>query len=143
MKTVTTGQTTEQQITALLQQWTEAVRHNDKASIWRNHDPQARIFDALPPIQYPDLQAYQDNWDSWQPPFAEPPRFEFTGLQICAGTQVAFAHGLLRCTGRLKDGTELDDQVRATFGFVRRDGRWLFTHQHISMPLPGGGDGKH
>ncbi|WKT60256.1 nuclear transport factor 2 family protein [Microbulbifer thermotolerans] len=135
MRITNEGHKAHLRIESLLHQWAEAVRHNETAAIWRNHHPSARIFDALLPFQYPDLQSYRDNWDSWQPPFIEPPLFEFIDLQIHAGDTVAFAHCVLHCKGILKDGRELDDRVRATFGFIHCEGRWLINHQHISLPV--------
>ncbi|SFD09551.1 hypothetical protein SAMN05660479_03132 [Microbulbifer thermotolerans] len=104
MRITNEGHKAHLRIESLLHQWAEAVRHNETAAIWRNHHPSARIFDALPPFQYPDLQSYRDNWDSWQPPFIEPPLFEFIDLQIHAGDTVAFAHCVLHCKGILKGG---------------------------------------
>ena len=56
----------------------------------------------------------------------------FVGLLLLA---LAFAHMLHLDTGTLKNGTDRVMWVRSTVCCRRSGGRWLITHEHISMPF--------
>ncbi|MEW6762890.1 MAG: hypothetical protein AB1437_18895 [Pseudomonadota bacterium] len=58
-------------------------------------------------------------------------------LVVVAGSDVAFASGLIKCGGTLLDDRTFEDLVRATFCLQKRSGEWLVTHQHISRPAGG------
>jgi ketosteroid isomerase-like protein len=129
----------EAEIRALLEAWAEATRHDCRDAILADWAPEAVVFDVLPPLRFAGAEAYRRSWDAWQPPFALPSLFELHDLVITAGREVAFAHFLLRCGGTLPDGKLIEDWARATVGLRKAEGRWAVHHQHISMPLPGGG----
>jgi ketosteroid isomerase-like protein len=125
----------EAQIRALLAAWARATREGRPDDVLARHAPGARIFDVLPPLAYDSAAAYRASWGEWQPRTQGAVRFELRDLVVSAGSDVAFAHGLIDCGGTLSDGRTFADVVRATFCLSRRDGCWQVVHQHVSKPL--------
>lgn len=118
----------------LLHAWADRTASGARDTVLRDHDPDAVIFDVLPPLRHDGTAAYRATWDDWQPHTEGAFTFRLEDLQITEGTDLAFAHGLLRCGGTMGDGRTFQDLVRATFCLVRRPEGWRITHQHISAP---------
>lgn len=124
-----------EQVRNLLLSWATATRTDERSRILQSHHPEALIFDVLQPIQYKGTEAYRASWDSWQPETQGDNVFEFADLNVVAGDGVAFASGLIRCGGTLKDGRSFEDLVRATFCLQKLSDKWTVIHQHISKPM--------
>ena len=118
----------------LLLDWATATRTGARDAILQGHAPDVLVYDVLPPLLYQGTDAYRASWSSWQPQTQGEDTFEFTGLDVVAGSDVAFASGLIKCGGTLQDGRTFEDLVRATFCLRKRSGEWLVPHQHISRP---------
>lgn len=125
----------EGDIRRLLEAWAEHTRLDRKDRILENHDPQALIFDVLPPLKYEGTEAYRRSWDEWQPETEGEFRFDLKELSVLCDDHLACAYGLIDCGGTKTDGTTFEDQVRATFCLEKQDDRWRIVHQHISMPV--------
>jgi ketosteroid isomerase-like protein len=124
----------EVKIRALLEQWAFTTQSGLRDEILANHSPDVVIYDVLPPMKYEGATAYRKSWDEWQPDTTGNNIFELQELNVTAGADVAFAHGVIHCGGTLTDGKTFEDWVRATFCLRKNDDRWLIEHQHISMP---------
>ncbi|MFM9433542.1 ketosteroid isomerase-like protein [Janthinobacterium sp. CG_23.3] len=124
-----------EQVRHLLLSWASATRTDERSKILKNHHPDSLIFDVLQPTQYAGTEAYRASWDSWQPETQGDNVFEFTDLNVVTGEDVAFASGLIRCGGTLKDGKSFEDLVRATFCLQNLSDKWTVMHQHISKPM--------
>jgi ketosteroid isomerase-like protein len=123
-------------IRAMLECWVESTRHGDNDHVLDGHAQDVLIFDVLPPLKYEGAQAYRASWANWQPSFEIPSLFELHELWIQVASDVAFAHALVRCGGKLPSGKHIEDWVRATFCLRKHAGAWEVAHQHLSMPLP-------
>src|SRR5215510_241848 len=66
--------------------------------------------------------------------YESPIDIELRDMHINAGDGVAFATSLQRISGTLKNGQKSDLWVRVTNGFRKINGRWLDTHDHVSVP---------
>ena len=133
-----TDQTTaldEAQIRLLLQQWAMATRKGQKDHVLANHLPDVLIYDVLAPMKYEGADAYRQSWDEWQPETEGEGQFDLEDLSVTAGTDVAFAHGFIKCGGVLPNGKRFEDMVRATFCLRKASGSWKVAHQHISKPI--------
>jgi ketosteroid isomerase-like protein len=123
--------TDEQQIRRLIEEWAAAVHVGDLATVLADHSPDIVMFDVPPPQQgVRGIDAYRDTWPgffAWQ---ASGAVFELVELTVTAGTDVAFAHALLRCGTKDND---LDNHLRLTVGLTRTAGRWQVTHEHHSF----------
>lgn len=85
-------------------------------------------------MKYESAEEYRKSWDEWQPETTGESLFNLHDLKVVAGSDVAFAYGLIHCGGTLPDGINFEDWVRATFCLEKNGGKWVVTHQHISMP---------
>jgi len=123
-----------ERVRQLLLAWATATRTGARDTILQSHASDVLVYDVLPPMLYQGSDAYRASWSSWQPETQGDDIFEFTELDVVAGSDVAFGSGLIRCGGTLQDGRTFEDLVRATFCLQNRAGAWLVTHQHISKP---------
>lgn len=123
------------QIRARLDSWVNAVRAKDVAAVMSHYAPDIRVFDLPTPLQYRGAEAYRQNWADWFPTFVGPVGYEIHELSITAADDVAFCHSLNHITGARTDGEQTDVWVRATVGLHKRDGRWMITHDHFSVPF--------
>lgn len=121
-------------ISHLLHAWADRTASGAWDTILQDHDPDAVIFDVLPPLRHDGTAAYRATWDTWQPQTEGAFTFRLEDLQITEGPDLAFAHGLLRCGGTMADGRAFQDLVRAPFCLVRRPNGWRIAHQHVSAP---------
>jgi ketosteroid isomerase-like protein len=128
-----------EQIRRILKKWAEATRMGKQDEVLANHSSNVLIFDVLPPLMYKGAAAYRRSWGDWQPETDGPGVFEFQNLRAEADGNVGFAHAVIRCGGKHPDGSSFEDTVRATFCLKKIKGRWMVTHQHISMPSGNGG----
>jgi ketosteroid isomerase-like protein len=126
----------ETKIRSLLEKWADATRNDRKDEVLSGHDSDALIYDVLPPMMYEGTNAYRRSWDEWQPPFEAPSLFELHDLKVAVGGGLAWAHCIVKCGGKLPDGKEVEDEVRATFCLAMVNDGWKIQHQHLSMPLP-------
>lgn len=130
----------EQQIRTLIERWAEAVHDGDMRGVLADHAKDIVMFDVPPP--YEGVRGLDDYRESW-PPFFEWQRqgamFEIESLEVTAGTDVAYAHALLRC-GKPQDLADRpENRLRLTLGLRRENGRWVVAHEHHSFPAAGSG----
>jgi uncharacterized protein (TIGR02246 family) len=121
-------------IEQLIRRWAEAVHTGDAEAVLADHGDDIVMFDVPPPHDgVRGLAAYEETWPpffAWQATGAS---FEIVELDVTEGADVAFAWALLKCgtPGELADVP--DRRLRLTLGLVKRDGRWVVTHEHHSF----------
>jgi ketosteroid isomerase-like protein len=93
------------------------------------------VFDLAPPLQYVGIDAYRKNFKEWFSSFQGPIGYEIRDLSITAGGDVAFCHSINRISGSRTSREKTDVWVRATVGFRKIDGKWMVTHEHVSVPF--------
>ncbi len=125
----------EAQIRQLIDGWVKAVRAKDVNEIMSYYTPDILLFDLAPPLEYRGADAYRKNWEEWLPSFQGPVGYEIRDLSINTGDDVAFCHSLNRISGTRTNGEQTDVWARATIGFRRIDGKWMVTHEHVSVPF--------
>lgn len=79
------------------------------------------------------LDAYRETWPgffAWQ---ASGAVFELESLEVAAGTEVAFAFGLLRCGTPADFDRDPAHRLRLTIGLRKASGRWVVSHEHHSF----------
>ena len=86
----------EKRITELIERWAAAIRAQDLPGVLADHADDIVMFD-VPQDAVRGIRAYQEVW----PPFfrwiAAGAVFDVAGMEVTAGTNVAFAHLLVRC----------------------------------------------
>ncbi len=134
MNTSITVTTDEAQIRQLVEAWAKSVRAKDIDGILAHHAPSILLFDVPPPVQFRGIEAYRASWEHFFPWFADSGVFEISELDITAGHDVAFCHGLIRCGGTEASGEKVELVVRVTVGCRKINGQWTVTHEHHSEP---------
>jgi len=124
----------EQEISALIAQWSKAVRDQDKAAIRADHDQDILMFDVPPPFQSQGLDAYMATWDLFLSSVEKPVVFDFHDIRITAGSDVAFATAIGRCVNIDSAGQREPLEFRLTMGLRKVAGRWRIMHEHHSLP---------
>jgi uncharacterized protein (TIGR02246 family) len=124
------------EIRGQIEAWAEAVRSKDIEKVLAHHADDIVLFDVPPPVQSLGIDAYRSSWtDTFFRWFGDAGTFEVSRLEITAGEDVAYCHGLIRCSGTEGNGRRTEElEVRLTVGLVRIDGAWTVVHEHHSQP---------
>jgi uncharacterized protein (TIGR02246 family) len=125
----------ESEIRELIERWAKAVHAGDLDEVLHDHTHDIVMFDVPPPEEgVRGIDAYRETW----PPFFEWQKkgalFEIVSLEITAGSDVAFAHALLRCGKPEELKKDPTNRLRLTIGLRKDSGRWLVAHEHHSFP---------
>jgi uncharacterized protein (TIGR02246 family) len=129
------GKSNEAAIRQWLDRWAKAFRAHDPNAIMSLYAPGVVAYDIVPPLQYVGADAYRKDYEEFFAQYEGPIDIELRDLQIIASDGVAFATSLQRLSGTLKNGQKSDVWVRVTNGFRKINGRWLATHDHVSVPV--------
>ncbi len=116
--------------------WVEAIQAQDLEGVLVDHDPNIVMFDVPPP--YNGVRGIDEYGKSWSPFFEwlrQGAQFQLLELDVVAGTDVAFAYGLLRCGTPAEFEANPDNRLRITVGLRKDDGRWVVVHEHHSFPM--------
>lgn len=141
----TVGQTmseetgTVAEIRKLVGEWANAMAAKDIDSILQHYADDVVAFDVPPPLQINGKEAVRGFIQHWLKMFEGPVDVEFRDMNIIAGTDVAVLHTLSRVSDRNR-GPESGNWVRVTVCYQKRDGKWVVTHEHASLPFMGGQD---
>lgn len=127
--------TDEAQIRLLLGEWVDALRVKDIDKILLLYSPHVVTFDVVPPLQYVGIQAYRNSFRRMFDGFQGSIAFETRDLSITVVAEVAFSHSLVRTIGTMSSGQEIDRWLRRTLCLRRISGKWLVTHEHVSLPV--------
>lgn len=126
--------TDQDQIRTLIQHWADAVHRGDLENVLADHGDDIVMFDVPPPHQgVRGLEEYRATWPGffeWQLSGA---LFEIVELDVTAGSDVAFAHALLRCGTPSELAEDPEARLRLTIGLCRAGDRWHVTHEHHSF----------
>lgn len=119
----------EQAIRALIDDWTDGICKGDIDRVLENRTDDIVMYDVPAPIEVKGIEAYKHTWTLFfDHNAAGPERFRLSDVQIVAGDDVAYVHGLLTIGGG-------DAHCRLTLGLRRIEGSWKVTHEHHSMPI--------
>jgi PhnB protein len=132
--TQTTPPASENQIHALLDEWTDAHRVKDADRITALCTDEMRQFIMAPPLQFRGADAF--NKKAWFATFAGPIGYEVHELAITANDDIAFCHFLNRLSATsVAAGVKFSMWNRVTLGLRRIDGKWRVAHLHSSVPF--------
>ena len=113
----------------------EAIRAMNLEGVMSIYAPDVVSFDIVPPLQHVGVEAKRKNWVDAFAMYQHPLGYEIHALTITVGDNVAFGHSLNRISGTLKNGNRTDFWLRSTTCFRKIDGKWLITHDQVSVPL--------
>jgi uncharacterized protein (TIGR02246 family) len=120
----------ESDVRAVFERWNQAVRDENIDAILRDHADDFLMFDVVPPAAWRGLAEYAKTWRMFFANAVKPVAFDFTDVAITAGSDVAFVSAIGHCV-------TLDEPVefRLTMCLRKREGRWIVTHEHHSVPV--------
>jgi ketosteroid isomerase-like protein len=123
----------EARIRALIDDWANAIRTKDVDGVMARQMADSVTFDLAPPLisTGTDAKGLQAWFSTWQGPLD----YEIRDLNITAGDDVAFCHGLNRLSGVKNDGEEVEMWFRQTLCWRKIGGEWRIAHQHESVPF--------
>lgn len=118
----------KRQVEQIVADWARAVSSGDRPGIRARHAEDVLMFDF--PATAEGLEAYDRTWDFFFADPRGPITFAPGKIRTTAGETVAFVTCDVHC-----DGTSAGPlDFRLTVGLERRNGAWVITHEHHSMP---------
>jgi ketosteroid isomerase-like protein len=126
---------TQSEVKALLDSWSEAIRLKDVDRLMSLYSSDAVYFDLVPPLQIVGPAAIRRNFLRWFESWKSRIGIEIRDLKMFVSGDVAAAYMLHRTSGILNDGREVGYWVRATVCCQRLNETWLIAHEHISLPV--------
>lgn len=122
-------------IRALIERWAESVHRGEIGGVLERHAEDLVMYNVAPPYEgVRSRAAYRVIWPplfAWQ---ALGARFDVAELDVTAGTDVAYAHALVRCGTEEELAERPELRLRLTFGLVKERGEWVIAHEHHSFP---------
>jgi len=122
-------------IRELIERRVEAIRVKDVEGSTSMMTPDYLLFDVIEPLRSNGAKAASDRAGEWFATFRGPIGYEIKDLQIAAGSEIAFSHGLNHVSATKTDGSPLDMWWRSTVCYRKIDGAWRITHEHNSVPF--------
>jgi uncharacterized protein (TIGR02246 family) len=122
-------------IRELIDAWAVAVRAKDVDALISYYASDVVAYDVVNPLEFKGTDMLRQRLTEWFSSFEGHIGFEISGLEVAAGSDVAFCHGINRVIGIKTDGVKLDMCWRATLCCRKIDGRWTITHSHSSVPF--------
>ena len=133
---------TEEKIRQMIDEWISAVKDKDVDRLMALYADDVVVYDVPPPLQQRGAEAHRQNFEKWFAGMPGRTTSAIRDLRIVAGETIAFAHCLSHISNARPDGKAgVDNWVRVTVCFEKRDGAWLVTHEHTSMPIDESGRG--
>ncbi|MFC7624786.1 YybH family protein [Microlunatus sp. GCM10028923] len=123
------------EIEALLEERGRAAWDKDLDGLMAFFTPDVVYFDVVPPLRYVGAAALRDRFADWFGRWQGPIGQQLHELEILADGGVAAAHMLVRASGTLLNGREVDYFVRVSDILRRSPEGWRIAHEHVSIPV--------
>lgn len=124
----------DSEVRALLDSRVDACRAKDIDRLMSLYSSDIVYYDVVPPLQFTGAADVRRNFMRWFDQYEGPIGLETHELSIAADGDVAFAHMLHLDSGTRNNGLEGAIWIRSTVCCRQSAGKWLITHEHISMP---------
>lgn len=126
----------DSEIKALLDSRVDACQTKDIDRLMSLYSPDIVYYDVVPPLQFVGSDEVRRNFLRWFDEYDGPIGLETHELNIAMSGDVAFVHMLHLDSGTRKNGApEGAVWLRSTVCCRRSSGKWLITHEHISLPV--------
>jgi ketosteroid isomerase-like protein len=126
---------TESDIRTLLQERSQSIWDKDLDQLVTFYSHDIVYFDIVPPLNYVGSAALVERFRDWFARYDGPIGQEIGQCDVVVGDDVAVAFMLIRASGTLANGPDVNFWVRATTSFRRAEQTWLITHEHVSVPV--------
>jgi uncharacterized protein (TIGR02246 family) len=127
--------TPDADIRRLVDAQASAVQRGDLDAMIADVAEDVVSFDIVDPLRRRGRGSVRERAAAWVASFDGPISWDNQDIVVTAADDVAFASMLSRVAGTLENGTRIDMFFRKTLGLQRRDGRWVITHDHASVPF--------
>ena len=126
----------DSEIRALLDSRVDACQTKDIDRLMSLYSSDIVYYDVVPPLQFVGSDEVRRNFLRWFDEYDGPIGLETHELKIAMSGDVAFVHMLHLDSGTRKNGApEGAVWLRSTVCCRRSSGKWLITHEHISLPI--------
>jgi ketosteroid isomerase-like protein len=125
----------QSEVRALLDDRSEAIWEKDIDRLMSFYSPDIVYYDLVPPLQYVGSAALRDRFLRWFAGYKSAIGQEIHDLNILASGDIATANMLIRASGTLENGHEVDLWVRATSSCQLSNQKWMIAHEHVSLPV--------
>ena len=123
------------EVRACIESLTRALSAKDIDALMAQYTPDVTVFDLMP-LRLTSAAAYRKNFEAWFGAVRGPIGFEIRDLQVTRTGDTAFCHYVGHVRSTRTTGAQADYWVRVTAGLRKVSGRWLVTHEHVSLPFP-------
>jgi ketosteroid isomerase-like protein len=118
----------KQRVERIVVDWARAVSAGDRKAVLAHHANDLLMFDFPDTVE--GIDAYNRTWDFFFANPKGPITFEPTDIRVTVGQDAAFVTCKVHC-----DGTSAGPlDFRLTVGLEKRNGEWVVTHEHHSVP---------
>ena len=132
---IPTAKNEEAQIRQAIDEFTQALRFKNIEKIMLLYAPDVVSFDIQPPLLSVGAEAYRKKWQEAFAGVDGPFGFEVREPRIIVSGEMAYVYSLNHVNLTLKEGgKKVDMWLRWSSCFRKVDGRWIVTHEHISVP---------
>jgi len=126
----------DSEIRALLYSRVDACQTKDIDRLMSLYSSDIVYYDVVPPLQFVGSDEVRRNFLRWFDEYDGPIDLETHELNVAMSGDVAFVHMLHLDSGTRKNGApEGAVWLRSTVCCRRSSGKWLITHEHISLPV--------
>ena len=132
---VETRSNVDQEIRTLVDGFAKAVREKNLDALMPHYAPDLVVFNVVPPLRDKGIEANRKSWREWFDSFKGGIDYEVRELTVVGRDDVAFSHSLNHVAGESRDSGRIDGWIRVTVGYRKTGGKWLVTHEHVSMPI--------
>ncbi|MEU2035516.1 YybH family protein [Nocardia amamiensis] len=125
----------DSELRAFFESRTDAQQSKDIDRLMEHYASDIVYYDVVPPLQFRGADEVRRNFVRWFDGYEGPISLETHDLTVATCGDVAFANMLHLDSGTRKGGFQPSIWVRETVCLQRSNGRWLITHEHISIPI--------
>lgn len=118
-----------------LQDCFDAISAKDPKKIIAHYAADAIIFDAKPPMQTRGAVAWRHTWEACLPYFPDKFKFELKDVHVHVGSDMAFAHFLMRIVTQDPKHNAAQTWMRGTSCLKKQQSKWKIIHEHGSLPF--------
>jgi ketosteroid isomerase-like protein len=119
----------------LYDEWNDAFNKKDVNAIMAFYAPNVFVFDAIPPREYPNWDAYKKDWEGLFSSFPGPLTNSLSELHITVIGAVAYTRSVDDTTFTGKDGSKTRLVARTTDVLRKSNGKWRIVQEHVSFPV--------
>jgi uncharacterized protein (TIGR02246 family) len=113
----------------------QAIRDKDVDGVMAHYAPDIVTFDLPTPLQVRGVDAYRKNFEKWFDSVQGAIDYEMRDVSVAVSGDLAIGHYLGHVRSSRKNPDLSDYWVRVTSELRKMNGKWLVTHEHVSMPL--------